>query len=52
MPDFKVTKTIKFTWVVEAEDSKEALNVAMGFKDESQDECENSWKTKKVISKE
>lgn len=52
MADFKVTRTIKYTWIVEAENSTDALNQALGFSDESQAECENNWKTKKVISKE
>ena len=52
MPDFKVTKTIKFTRVVEAENSEDALAGAMGLKDEHEDEQEINWKTKKVISKE
>jgi len=52
MPDFKVTKTIKFSHIVEAENNENALAQAMSLKDECEDEQEISWKAKKVISKE
>ena len=49
---YKVTRTMKFTWTIDAENNKEALNQALNLEDGTKAEYENNWKIRKVENEE